>query len=416
MFNQLNDHTYLFQTKKFKTITMTAYLMFPFEYQQITLASLLARVMKAGTKKYPDHQKFNAYLESMYGLTCQTNAYHVGMSQLIEVSTSSINEQYIKEEIDLLKNQLTLMHDMIYDLCTEGNAFSKVNVDLMKKQLNDQITSVLNDKRTYAVDRYNALIDGEGVYGSRNIGYHEQLEVVDERQLYDFYQEVLAKMKLVVFVVGDLDAAQQLLLKDAFVGKNHEALSLVYDFKPPLFTEKVEQIEVNQSHLVYGFKLEANRLNQHAVGLVYNQILGGYMQSKLFKVVREQHSLCYTVYSAYQPSYGTLMIYAGIERSKEEKARSLIEAQLKAMIDLDISQEELEGAKAQLISSIVKNQDSANALISQSFNWMMVGQNTTVETLTKDIEAVDLSQIQKLALTVKPMLYYFLAGREEGHE
>lgn len=417
MFESINDQLYVYQTKKFKTITVTAYLMVPFEYSKITHASLLASMMKVGTQKYPNHQSFNQHLESLYGLTCQTSSYHVGKMQLIELTTTSINERYINESIDLFNQQLSLMNDMLYDLKVEDNAFDATNTALMKKQLSDHITNVLNDKRTYAIDRYHHFIDQDGIYGSRNMGYHDQLDGITSVSLYEYYQSFLSHMKMVVLVAGDLTSQQLDLLQNTLKLRNNDLdVEFVVDYVAPTFSSHIEAIEVNQSHLVYGFKIGANRLINHAIGLVYNQVLGGYMQSKLFKMVREKHSLCYTVYSSYQPSFGTMIIYAGIQKEKEPKARELIELQLDAIKAGDVSSQELSDAKAQLVSAILKNQDSANSLISQSFNQLMVKNSLTIKQLEDAIQLVTVEDLKRIACTVKPMMYYFLAGKEGNDE
>lgn len=416
MFESINEQLYVYQTKKFKTITVTAYLMVPFEYKMITHASLVARIMKVGTNAYPNHQLFNQHLESLYGLTCQTGAYHIGKMQLIELTTTSINERYIKEPFDLFSKQLSLMHDMLFDLKTNHEAFDTVNLNLVKKQLADHITNVLNDKRTFAIDRYHTFIDDKGLYGSRNMGYLDQLEAVNEESLYDYYQQFIKQMKMVVFVTGDLNDEQLSLLENTFKHTSNDLdVEFVVEFNAPEFTSHVEEIEVNQSHLVYGFKLGANRLNDHAIGLVYNQILGGYMQSKLFKIVREKHSLCYTVYSSYQPTFGTMIVYAGIQREKEKQAKLLIEEQLHAMRTGDVTDQELKDAKAQLVSALKKNQDSASSLISQNFNQLMVKNSLTLDQLEEHIMNVSVEDLVRVANTVEAMMYYFLAGKE-GHD
>jgi predicted Zn-dependent peptidase len=53
--------------------------------------------------------------------------------------------------------------------------------------------------------------------------------------------------------------------------------------------------------------------------MVYNAILGGYVNSKMFQNVREKESLAYTARSMYIKHKAILLITAGIEIEKYEK-------------------------------------------------------------------------------------------------
>ncbi len=56
--------------------------------------------------------------------------------------------------------------------------------------------------------------------------------------------------------------------------------------------------------------------------LVLAGVLGGTAVSRLFKVVREEHGLCYYAQAGWVKSKGLLLVQSGVEPRNEPKARS----------------------------------------------------------------------------------------------
>ena len=73
--------------------------------------------------------------------------------------------------------------------------------------------------------------------------------------------------------------------------------------------------------------------------MVYNAILGGSVPSKLFQIVREKMSLCYTIRSMFIKHKSVMFITAGVEMNKKEEALNGIKAQ----------EEELKGKEIDLM-------------------------------------------------------------------
>ena len=63
--------------------------------------------------------------------------------------------------------------------------------------------------------------------------------------------------------------------------------------------EIIEEMDVTQGKIVIGMDLHLKNKEQKYIALVYNAILGGSANSKLFQEVREKASLAYTAGSIY---------------------------------------------------------------------------------------------------------------------
>jgi predicted Zn-dependent peptidase len=79
------------------------------------------------------------------------------------------------------------------------------------------------------------------------------------------------------------------------------------------------------------------------------------MGSRLFQNIRELHGVAYSVYSYvdFFKDNGLLAIYLGTERSKKDKAISLIERELQKLYSKRLSQAELQRIKAQLKGNLI---------------------------------------------------------------
>ena len=81
-----------------------------------------------------------------------------------------------------------------------------------------------------------------------------------------------------------------------------------------------ETIEATQSRLNIICRLgKLSKYERDYVLPVLNVILGGGADSKLFKIVREKNSLCYSIYSKQKRLDNILLIRTGINRENYQK-------------------------------------------------------------------------------------------------
>src|SRR5690606_1992842 len=91
---------------------------------------------------------------------------------------------------------------------------------------------------------------------------------------------------------------------------------------------------------------------------VFNAIFGGGAHSKLFNEVREKHSMAYSIYSSFDKFAGVMTIGAGVDFTKFDRAKELIDEELQKMIDGEFSNEEMEIARTKMISTLHSMEDS----------------------------------------------------------
>ena len=125
------------------------------------------------------------------------------------------------------------------------------------------------------------------------------------------------------------------------------------------FTEK----DVEQVHTVLLFPGAALASEDSFTLSVLSNILGGSMSSRLFRHIREERGLCYSVYS-YPTMYrgiGSLGIYVASTEKQAAEALRLIFAELDDLLENGVTEEELVRCRQQLKGSYVLGMESSSA-------------------------------------------------------
>ena len=111
-------------------------------------------------------------------------------------------------------------------------------------------------------------------------------------------------------------------------------------------------MDVTQGKITIGLDLHLNNEEQKYGAMLYNAILGGTANSKMFQEVREKASLAYSAGSSYVRYKSNIFIKCGIEIKNYEKAMKIIRKQLEDMKNGIFTDEDIENAKKGIISGI----------------------------------------------------------------
>ena len=148
-------------------------------------------------------------------------------------------------------------------------------------------------------------------------------------------------------------------------------------------------MEVTQGKLILG--LDVNILDKDARYkiMIYNSLLGGSANSKLFQNVREKASLAYTASSSYYRFKNNIFINCGIDIPNYEKTVEIIKKQIEDMKNGDFTDEEIENAKNGIIASIKIIDDEQDTEITYYFGQELSGTKTSLEEYIENIQKVN---------------------------
>ena len=133
--------------------------------------------------------------------------------------------------------------------------------------------------------------------------------------------------------------------------------------------------------------------------MVFNNIFGGGMSSRLFQKIREDRGLAYSVYS-YPSSYvhgGLFTIYAGTKSSHAVQVASIIAEEIKSIKNRDITQEEFFMAREQLKGNYILGLESTSSRMTAiGKNQLLLGRILSPDEVLSKIDSVTLDDVYEL--------------------
>ena len=158
-----------------------------------------------------------------------------------------------------------------------------------------------NDPETVASLAWDRLAFQDHPYGRPIKGTMASIAAISRDDLKGYVDRVFARDKLVISVVGDIDAETLGKALDHVFGDLplHSVLSPVADANPPLGpTREIIEMDVPQSVAQFGHRGIARKDDDFIAAYVLNYIIGGGgFSSRLMEEVREKRGLAYSVHS-----------------------------------------------------------------------------------------------------------------------
>ena len=404
-------------TNKFKTNLYAVFLATPLSRENVTKNALLTAVLRRGTKNIESQVLISKKLEEMYGASFDCGIEKTGDNHIIKFYLETINEAFLPEKEELDKKCIELLFDIILNPLVQNDGFKSEYVESEKKKLKQIIEGKIDNKRTYSFERCVEEMFKDKPYGLYKFGYVEDLEKITPQNLYQYYKELIKKCKIDIFVSGNLkDTDINNLIENNAEIKALEARKSEYvenkenSEKIPVREEKVveEKMQVGQGNLVIGLSSNSQIKNEKFVMSVYNAILGGGANSKLFQNVREKNSLAYTAGSTFRRQKNTIFIRCGIEIENYQKALDTIKEQIEDMKNGNFTEEDIENAKKLIVSSVKGISSEQDTEITYYYGQELSDTFTTIDDYVTKINNVTKSNIEEVAKEIWINTVYFL--------
>ena len=404
-------------TENFKTNLYAIFLATPLEKEKVTLDALTGAVLRRGTEKLQTQEQISKELENMYGASFNCGVEKTGDNHILKFYLETLGEEFLPEPEELTQKCISILFDIVFNPLTINGAFKTEYVEGEKKNLKQIIESKIDNKAKYAYDRCIEEMFKNRPYGLYKFGYVEDLEKITPEKLYKHYQELIANCKIDIFCSGRLNS--QDLIKNIKENSNIQKLldrtpkyivnNEVTEAKEPVKTNTVEEsMQVTQGKLVLGLDIQNTQENSRFIASIYNAILGGGANSKLFQNVREKQSLAYTAGSSYLRTKNAIFVRCGIEIENYQKALDTIKEQLEDIKNGDFSEDDLENAKKLILASIDGVTEEQDTEITYYYGQELSDRFVTVEDYKKYISEVTKQQVMELARTIQINTVYFL--------
>lgn len=407
---------------RFKTTRISVSFFLPLERETISANTLLPAMLTTSSAEYPDYRSLQTRLSGLYGASLGTSSGKVGDAQILTLTLTALDDRFVPEG-KIAADCAALLAGMIFrPNLDENGRFKQSDLDREKRLLLETIESELNDKRLYALNRAEAALFENEVYGLPQYGTAEGAAALTCDDLLAAWRRALEEAQVRVTVVSSCSPDDIFaVFGDAFSARERRPAALrVFGALAPVSAPRrvVEEMEVAQGKLVMAFHTGVTgSVLETAAFSVMCDLFGGGPYSRLFTNVREKLSLCYYCAARSNRFKGILLVDSGVEKQNAAAAEREILAQLTVMQEGGFDDSELAASilsKSDRIRSMFDSQrETESFYISQIFD----DRPCTAEELLAAVSAVTREDVVKAARSVKPALTYLLSPKEAAdHE
>ena len=326
---------HMIKTEKFKTITMKIVFHTPIIKEEITKRLVVGDLLLQSSKNYPSKQDLIIKAEDLYACELSSNNARLGNYILTSFNMQMLQDKYTEE--GNMDSSFAFLSDIIFNPDIKNKSFKREKLDIVKTNVGVILDSIKENPAGYSMMRMFEEYDSNSPISYRMMGYKEDLNKINEKNLYDTYFHMLNNDYIDIFVTGDFEFNEMLaLIKKYFKFKSIKKKKKSYFLpvhKPRRKKKTVkEEINNNQSKLAIAASIaKLTPYERNYPLMLMNIIFGGSVESKLFREVREENSLCYTIKSFANRLDSTMVISAGIDRVNFDKTLELITKDLSDM-------------------------------------------------------------------------------------
>lgn len=403
-------------TNQFKTNLISIFITTKLNRENVTKNAVISAILRRGSKTMPSQEEISKQMEGMYGASFDCGLDKTGDNQVLKFYLETVNDNFLPQKgEDMLKTSMEKLLEIVFNPHIENESFKPEYVEQEKNNIKQRIEGKIDNKARYALDRCIEEMYKDAPFGLYKFGYVEDLESIDGKNLYEYYQELINTCKIDIFVSGMIeDDINQVVTANENIEKLKERTP---EYIVPKELNKnlprqekmiTDSMEVTQGKLILGLDICLDKEDLRYDTLIYNSILGGSANSKMFQNVREKAHLAYVASSTYLRYKNNIFVNCGIEIGNYEKALKLIKQQIEDMKKGDFTEEDLQNAKKGMIAAIKTIDDEQDTGITYYFGQELSESDISVQEYMNKIEQVRKEDVVHIAENVTINTVYFL--------
>ena len=301
---------------------------------------------------------------------------------------------YAKVLDDHASNALEVLADMFFH-----SAFDEEELQKEKNVVYEEIKMYEDTPDDIVHDLLSKASYGKHPLGFPILGSEETLETFNGDTLRQYMKETYTPENIVISIAGNINE-KFINEVEKYFGSFQANSSGAENNQPHFYHEKVaRKKETEQAHLCIGYNgLPIGDKDIYDL-IVFNNVLGGSMSSRLFQDVREQRGLAYSVFS-YHSSYqdnGMLTIYGGTGNKQLGVLFETIQETLGHLKNDGITEKELKNSKEQIKGNLMLSLESTNSRMSRNGkNELLLRRHRSLDEIIEKISVVNEESVNEL--------------------
>lgn len=321
---------------------------------KVGLASLTGEVMRTGGTTTKTGEQLDEMLEKA-GASVET---------YIGTTSGGARLSVLREDFDM---GLSVLADVL-----KNPAFRDDKIELAKISARSEISRRNDDVGSIAGREFRRLIYGPNDPFSRMAEY-ATIENIEKQDLIEFHKKYFAPNNIMLALWGDFNASEmKAKVEQTFGSWERKEVGLSKVPEPRLASGKsvnfIQKDDVNQSNIFLGHLGGVLRDPESGSLNVADQAFGGTMASRLFKKVRSEQGLAYSVGSNWGEGYdrsGVFQLRGSTKSGSTIKMVKSLTSEFENFIQNGITDEELKFAKDSYLNSFVFRFDIKAKIINE---------------------------------------------------
>jgi len=293
--------------------------------------------------------------------------------------------------------------DILFELVF-APAFTDRDVEKERAVIIEEIRSFEDDPEEVVCDALDQLLFGRHPLAHPIAGTHASVFRISPEALYDFHRAWYVGTRCAVIASGLIEHNTLVdLTSQALERWNVRSGIALGSVRPPRSQSPKSRTftrSFQQAHCALGIRIPgAQHVDRHAYALL-NVLFGDCSSCRLYRHIREQRALAYSVYSTLQlwSDCGELIVYAGTHPDNVDETLDTLTSELVRLRTVPPTAAEFHRAKQQIRSSLVMNTESLSARMHTLARMVLEERSLEpIETSIESIQHVTLEQVQTLA-------------------
>ncbi len=408
---------YTIKTDKFKNCHMEITFYDNIEKECLGIRNFLVDMLCHSSKNYPKRKDIVIKLEELYQSFFYGVSSKVGNMIFSTFSYDFLNPKFVKDK-NYLKNVLKFPFEIIENPNVSDEEFDGRSFEIIKKRILADIDSIKENPTNYAFRRALLSVEPDSVTSASVLGTKEEILNITPESLYQYYQTFFNNSFCNIYIIGDLDMDEVVKVIEASFHnnciKNHQILPFVENKKRRKALITKEESNFGQTNLILGFHLgDLTNMELFYTLRMFDEILcNGGLNAKIYKYLREENQLCYSVSSIVSKYDHYYYVYVGLNDKNVELAIKLIKKAIHEMAKGIISDEEFDFAKKQLLNSLQVVVDNQASLIN-NYTFHTIVKTPLYSEYKQEYQKITKKDVMALGKKLKLNFIYTLKGKGE---
>jgi predicted Zn-dependent peptidase len=315
----------------------------------------------------------------------------------VNAATSTETTSYYAR---VLKDHVPLAIDILADILTES-AFEEDELEREKQVILQEINAANDTPDDVVFDKFSETAYKDQTLGRAILGTPETVVSFSPQQIRTYLGRNYTTDRMFVVAAGAVDHDEFVkMVEQRFAGLPTAPIATpVMEPARYIGGNIRETRDLMDAQILLGFEGKAYHARDFYCSQILANILGGGMSSRLFQEVREHRGLCYSVYAFHWgfSDTGIFGVHAATGGENLPELMPVIVDELRKS-SMNIEQQEIERARAQIRAQLLMGQESPAARAGQIARQMMLyGRPIPNEELMERLSGITIERLTDLA-------------------